>query len=199
MNYLAHAYLSFNKPDILVGNMISDHVKGKAIYNYNKDILAGIRLHRQIDHFTDQHACTREIRRFFASDYGLYSSVLSDIVYDHFLANDISVFNSLPALDVFVYDCYKCLEDKKPVLPVSFANMFVFMKKENWLLNYYYDWGIQKSIAGMVYRAKFISDSVTAFEIFRHHKEEMRVYYHEFFPELEKFAESAMQQLLIAD
>jgi acyl carrier protein phosphodiesterase len=29
MNYLAHAYLSFNDPEILVGNMISDFVKGK--------------------------------------------------------------------------------------------------------------------------------------------------------------------------
>jgi hypothetical protein len=29
MNYLAHAYLSFNEPDILVGNLISDFVKGK--------------------------------------------------------------------------------------------------------------------------------------------------------------------------
>lgn len=29
MNYLAHAYLSFDEPEILVGNMISDFVKGK--------------------------------------------------------------------------------------------------------------------------------------------------------------------------
>jgi hypothetical protein len=30
MNYLGHAYLSFNHQDILVGNMISDFIKGKA-------------------------------------------------------------------------------------------------------------------------------------------------------------------------
>ncbi|MBK7121978.1 MAG: hypothetical protein IPH68_03715 [Chitinophagaceae bacterium] len=29
MNYLAHAYLSFNDPEILLGNMISDYIKGK--------------------------------------------------------------------------------------------------------------------------------------------------------------------------
>ncbi len=34
MNYLAHAYLSFNDPEILVGNMISDFVKGKKKFDY---------------------------------------------------------------------------------------------------------------------------------------------------------------------
>ena len=35
MNYLAHAYLSFGNEDILVGNMISDFVKGKKKYDYS--------------------------------------------------------------------------------------------------------------------------------------------------------------------
>ncbi len=34
MNYLAHAYLSFNDPDVLAGNMISDFVKGKKKFDY---------------------------------------------------------------------------------------------------------------------------------------------------------------------
>jgi acyl carrier protein phosphodiesterase len=34
MNYLAHAYLSFNDPEILVGNMISDFVKGKKKFDF---------------------------------------------------------------------------------------------------------------------------------------------------------------------
>jgi acyl carrier protein phosphodiesterase len=36
MNYLAHACLSFGRPDILVGNMISDHIKGKKQFDYPK-------------------------------------------------------------------------------------------------------------------------------------------------------------------
>jgi acyl carrier protein phosphodiesterase len=38
MNYLAHAYLSFNEPGILTGNMISDFVKGKRKYDYSEII-----------------------------------------------------------------------------------------------------------------------------------------------------------------
>ena len=60
MNYLAHAYLSFNDPEILVGNMISDFVKGKKKFDYPLRIQAGIMLHRIIDEFTDGHPATRE-------------------------------------------------------------------------------------------------------------------------------------------
>ncbi len=51
MNYLAHAYLSFHDPEVLVGNMISDFVKGKKQYDYPDGIQKGIRLHRIIDLF----------------------------------------------------------------------------------------------------------------------------------------------------
>ena len=59
MNYLAHAYFSFNHTDILTGNMISDFVKGKKKYDYPPGIQKGIALHREIDEFTDAHEATR--------------------------------------------------------------------------------------------------------------------------------------------
>ena len=62
MNYLAHAYLSFRHPGLLTGNMISDFIKGKKQYDYPDHIQLGIRLHRAIDAFTDNHPATREMR-----------------------------------------------------------------------------------------------------------------------------------------
>jgi acyl carrier protein phosphodiesterase len=88
MNYLAHAYLSFEITDIAVGNMISDFVKGKQKLDYPIAIQQGIMLHRFIDSFTDSHAVTRQAKSFFKEAYGLYAGPLVDVVYDHFLAND---------------------------------------------------------------------------------------------------------------
>ena len=48
MNLLAHAYLSFNNPPVLVGNMISDYVKGKKKFLYDPAIQKGIELHRVV-------------------------------------------------------------------------------------------------------------------------------------------------------
>ena len=72
MNYLAHAYLSFNKPEILIGNLISDFVKGKKKFDYSTGIQKGIALHRAIDQFTDDHAITQSAKLFFKPAYRLY-------------------------------------------------------------------------------------------------------------------------------
>src|ERR1700709_705966 len=94
MNYLAHAYLSFNDPEILIGNLISDFVKGKAKYDYPERILAGINLHRAIDNFTDTHDSTRIAKEVFRPYYRLYSGAFIDVVYDHFLATDATEFSA---------------------------------------------------------------------------------------------------------
>ena len=65
MNFLAHAYLSFNHPDILVGNMISDFVKGSARFSYPEGVQKGIRIHRDIDRFTDFHPAVKEAKKHF--------------------------------------------------------------------------------------------------------------------------------------
>jgi acyl carrier protein phosphodiesterase len=80
MNYLAHAYLSFEDTDVLAGNMMSDYVKGKTQYNYPPAVQRGIRLHRAIDAFTDQHEATRNIAALFKPHYRLYAGAFTDIV-----------------------------------------------------------------------------------------------------------------------
>src|SRR6476661_6748477 len=92
-NYLAHAYLSFNDPAVLVGNMVSDFVKGKARFAFSGRIQHGSMLHRHIDSFTDSHDATRNAMKFFKPDYRLYSGAIVDVLYDHFLANDPTIFD----------------------------------------------------------------------------------------------------------
>ena len=55
MNFLAHAHLSGNNKQILIGNFIADSVKGKDFSNFPEGIKQGIILHRQIDTYTDSH------------------------------------------------------------------------------------------------------------------------------------------------
>jgi len=88
LNYLAHAYLSFDQPEIIVGNLISDFVKGKKKFDYPPGIQKGIALHRAIDTFTDSHPATKEAKEVFRPHYRLYAGAFIDVAYDHFLAND---------------------------------------------------------------------------------------------------------------
>lgn len=112
MNYLAHAYLSFNHPDILVGNMISDFVKGKKKFDFPQDIQKGIMLHRMVDTFTDTHEATKEAKEVFRPHYRLYSGAFVDVIYDHFLAADPSEFSE-PALLGFQNKYMQCSMNRR--------------------------------------------------------------------------------------
>lgn len=186
MNYLAHAYLSFGDAEIITGNLISDFVKGKKKYEYPPRILAGIDLHRAIDEFTDGHPVNKEAGKIFKPFYGLYSSAFIDVVYDHFLAKQI--VSETDNFEAYTRNLYAQVEKFSELLPNSFNNIFPYMKQHNWLYNYQFTWGIEKSLAGLVHRAKYLTDSDTAFALFTDRYNELEIAYQAFFPSLKNFA-----------
>lgn len=195
MNYLAHAYLSFNEPSILVGNMISDFVKGKRKFRYPETIQKGIQLHRDIDAFTDTHAATATAKNFFRPSYRLYSGPIMDIVYDHFLANDESVFGT-DVLLPYTNNIYQVLEDHTVHLPDRFLIVLTYMKTDNWLYHYRTREGVEKTLRGLIHRASFISDSRMAIELFNKHYDELKQCYSEFFPDVKQMAKQKLAALL---
>ena len=183
MNYLAHAYLSFRQPELLVGNMISDHVKGKKKFDYSAGIQKGIELHRLIDSFTDEHEATKEAKEIFRPHYRLYAGAFVDVVYDHYLAIDPSIFTK-DSLEEFSADTYTMLEPYSAVFPERFARMFPYMKTQNWLFNYSNKWGIENSLHGVVRRATYLTESATAFSLFEENFNTLQHCYQAFFPEM---------------
>lgn len=196
MNYLAHAYLSFNMPEILAGNMTSDFIKGKKQFEFSPGIQKGIRLHRAIDNFTDTHPATQEIKKIFRLDYRLYAGAFTDVVYDYFLANDTNEFASPASLKNFSTSVYSMLEEDLTGLPDSFQKMFMYMSSQDWLYHYREPGLIEKSFSGLERRAKFLSETGIAFTLFTQNIPSMQDCYDEFFPQLKKFAFHTLQGLL---
>ena len=193
MNYLAHAYLSFNKSGILVGNMISDFVKGKKKYDYPEQIQQGIAVHREIDQFTDAHSATKEAREIFRPAYRLYAGALIDVIYDHFLALDENEFTD-KSLKAFSINTYALLDQFTDHFPEKFSMMYPYMKSHNWLYNYRYRQGIEKSLAGIVRRAKFLEESDTAYALFNENYDKLKNLYQQFFPELKSMTLNFLKQ-----
>ena len=88
MNFLAHAHLSGEDEPLLFGNFVADSIKGRQLQSYNRRIVQGVKLHRIIDAFTDQHPLVRNSVTLVKSDLGRYAGVAVDIFYDHFLAKN---------------------------------------------------------------------------------------------------------------
>jgi acyl carrier protein phosphodiesterase len=187
MNYLAHAYLSFENHDVMIGNMISDFVKGKTRYDFKKSVQKGISLHREIDAYTDKHPVTNSAKQMFRKDYGRYAGAFIDVVYDHFLANDSNYFKDEQFLKEFSKNTYSVLEESIADLPLKFQQVFPYMKTHDWLYNYRFRWGMERSMEGLVRRAKYLTDSAPAFITFNENYDELQQYYDEFFPALRSF------------
>lgn len=196
MNLLAHAFLSFNDPGILTGNMISDFVKGKAKFDYPVAIQKGIYLHRLIDNFTDNHIATARAKKFFRPQYRLYSGAFVDIVYDHFLALDDKQFKEYKGLENFTHITYHLLSTETSWFPLPFQRMFPYMKTQNWLYNYRLKDGIKNSFGGLVRRASYLKESEIAFKIFNEHYSDLESCYTLFFPELKIYAFEKLSNLL---
>jgi acyl carrier protein phosphodiesterase len=188
MNHLAHAYLSFNIPEILAGNMISDFVKGKKQYDYPTTVQVGIRLHRAIDTFTDSHPFTKQAKTYFQPAVGPYSGAFVDVVYDHFLAKDHKEFIDDASLQAFATNTYVSLNKLAPILPERFVTMLPSMQQHNWLYNYQFMWGIENSFKSVARRAKYLDDSDACFQLFKTHYVSFEWCYANFFADVKEMA-----------
>jgi len=179
MNFLAHIYLSGNNNLVTIGNFMADGIRGETYKKYPIAIQKGILLHREIDTFTDAHPIVRKSTKRLHKNYGHYSGVIVDILYDHFLAKNWNDYSDV-ALGDYVESFYGELEDHFEILPLRIQRLMPFMIADNWLLNYSKIEGIQRVLDGMNRRTKHKSKMNEA-------TKELKKFYHEFEEEFTSF------------
>lgn len=194
MNYLAHAYLSFGQDEVLVGNFIGDFVKGKMMGTFPQEVQNGIRLHRAIDQFTDTHPLVRAGQSYLRPKFGHYSTVITDIFFDYFLAKNWENYSSLPLLD-FTLATFSTLKHYRQLFPDRFATMFEWMQKENWLWKYREIEGIRQTLTGMSRRTRFESKMELGHLVLLEKEEEFQVIFFAFFRDLETFAREKLLEI----
>jgi acyl carrier protein phosphodiesterase len=191
MNFLAHLFLSgppgaARYADLLLGNFIADSVPGRQLENYSPDVQAGIRLHRAIDTFTDQHPVVRRsTQRLRQAGYGKYAGVISDMFLDHFLARNFAGF-SAESLPAFARRVYGLLQARQAEMPPRVQHMLGYMVPHNWLLGYAETEGIGRALSGLSRRASPGSGMETAATELRANYGAYEADFQEFFPQLQQ-------------
>ena len=184
MNFLAHAYLSFNQPEILAGNMMGDFVKGNRKNLFPENIKKGIELHWFIDSFTDTHPIAIEARQVFKPIAHLYAGLFVDIAFDYFLANDAKE-KTEDEWKIFAQNTYRTIEEYRVYFPEKFAMMFPYMKQHDWLYNYRFQKIIRNGFSNVAKRAQYLSiDAAPVFAAFEENIPFLQSCYDRFFPEL---------------
>ena len=190
MNFLAHLFLAGPPAvpaysDWLLGQFIADSVPGKQLEDYPPAVQAGIRLHRAIDTFTDQHPVVRRAtQRLRQAGHGKYAGVVSDMFLDHFLARNFLEF-SPESLPDFTHRVYALLTARQAEMPPRVQQFLPYLTRQNWLLSYAEPEGIARALSGLSRRALPGSGMETAVVELQANYAAYEADFREFFPLLQ--------------
>ncbi len=195
MNFLAHIYLSGNDNLLKIGNFMADSIRGNHYLDYPDSLRKGILLHRHIDTFTDSHPIYRKSKHRLHSKYGHYSGVIMDIVYDHFLSKNWTVYSN-EKLEDYAADFYHLLQDNYAILTEKTKGMIPYMIENNWLVSYSTLAGLEMILFQMDYRTQHRANMqeviVEVQEYYAEFEEEFTL----FFEELRKSCEEKLRELV---
>ncbi|NND08404.1 MAG: DUF479 domain-containing protein [Saprospiraceae bacterium] len=157
MNFLAHSYLSFDIPDLVVGNYLGDFVKNKHLKTLPQGIQQGVKLHRFIDSYTDVHPLVKTGTRMLHASMAKYAPVAIDIYFDFLLAKHWALFHEseLPTFCEKIYDTLMAYDGPMPDYMIGRRRRMVAGR---WLENYRTYAGLQKVFTFLSKRAKFPSN-----------------------------------------
>jgi len=135
MNHLAHLALAGDKPEMVIGGFLGDFVKGQLQNRFEPEIEEGIRLHRAIDAYTDQHTEVASAASQFKPPFRRYSGIILDVLFDYLLAQNWSDYYDCE-LQQFSRHVLRLLVESNDHLPPKVHLIATKMHSANSLSNY---------------------------------------------------------------
>ena len=186
MNYLAHLYLSEGSPELLIGSILGDFVKGTIGVKYPQGVKIGIELHRRIDSYTDSHDTTLASRNLFSPTRRRYAGIIVDLCYDHFLCRHWQKFADVELAD-FISRAYDILLDHKALFPARLQAIVPVMICEDWLGSYRDLRGVEQALSRLSKRITRGDRLLGAIEEIKRHYLKLEANFLLFFPDLKYF------------
>lgn len=136
MNYIAHSVFSLDDDKELIGNIFGDFFKGKIENIEIEDsVKKGIILHRRLDELSDSSIYHKNITKLLKPAYARYSSVIVDIIFDHFLAKNFEEFIDVK-FDEYILELEKRIDKNKKDVPIEANFLFDHIVNDNFLYRY---------------------------------------------------------------
>jgi acyl carrier protein phosphodiesterase len=122
-----------------------------------------------------------------------YAGIATDIFFDHFLAKNWEHYSEVP-LKIYVDDTYALVQANIKILPEKTAYILNYMQSQNWLYNYQFINGIEKTMNGMARRTQqpLLENS---HEYLLKHYEAFEKNFHAFFPMLQEHTSNFISNL----
>ncbi len=198
MNHLAHFYLAGSDTNLLVGNFLGDYIKGRLVGKRSAAIETGIRLHRAIDAFTDHHPITRRSQSRFEPRFRRVSGIMTDIIYDHFLACGWSNYH-IEHLQTFSDTTFEKLLAHREHFPDNAIQSCERMYENNVLSRYVEPNFIDRSLKYLSTRLSRDNPLMEGYNQFLQNQEDLNLDFQEFFPVLQQFVDAWVSDNQLAE
>jgi acyl carrier protein phosphodiesterase len=186
VNHLAHFKLSDGDESLLVGNFLADFTKGRLSGRYAESIETGIRLHRAVDAYTDSHPLVLASHRRFEPRYRRFGGIITDIVFDHFLARQWPQYDSRP-LGCFCEEVLSSVLQHEDLLPAAGRSRAHHLHDNQAMSKYVEPEFIQRSFVYLSSRLRFDNPLDQAWDQFEHNEAALTEDFRNFFPQLQSF------------
>lgn len=183
MNFLAHTLFADNDDLIVVGQYCGDFVRGGSLEQFPDGIREGIRRHRRIDSFTDQHPVNLRARNYFEKPLRRFAGIITDVVYDHYLARNWCLYSdqSLESHAAFVY---AALEKHKSLMPPDLQRFSEVVIERDMLVAYREFDAVELALGRIANRSSRFQVLVTAADVTRSLDKPLSACFADFVPDL---------------
>lgn len=156
MNFLAHCLipeqaLSDTHPDLIAGGFIGDFLKGPVPDDLPPALADGVRLHRRIDAYSNQHPGIRASCQRFDPALRRFAPIFVDVVADHLLARHWPRFHPQP-LEAFTAEVYRAIQPHVGRLPEQGQRFFDYMSEHDVLAAYRNNAAMERALLSITRR-----------------------------------------------
>jgi len=188
MNHLAHALLAGDHEALRLGGLLGDFVHGRPdTAVFPAAVIAGIRLHRAIDVYTDAHPVVLAAKAQLPSPYRRYAGILLDMWFDHCLARDFSRWHASP-LDQYSQALRRLLLRNEALLPPALRQFLAYMQAHDLPAGYAGLAGLDRALVGIGQRLRRANPLDSALPVLLERHDLLQQHFELFYPQLQAFA-----------
>lgn len=163
----------------MYANIYGDFIKGSKLSYYPAIVQKGVKLHRAIDFYIDNHKKVLSLKNKLSTDLPKISGIAIDLYFDHLLAIQWSEFKPEP-LENFTKAFHNHEFDTNNFENKHFLFLIEKMKSDNWLANYQFSHGLDFACKGLSQRISFSNQLYNAPEIFTTFRSEIKATFDDF-------------------
>lgn len=195
-NFLAHAHLAGERPEVMLGALVADHLGRTPLALLDSHLADGVRAHRALDQFTDGHPAFRSAKALIAPPRRRFAGIIIDLVFDHLLARDWRRYAD-EALRCFIDEVYAVTRAHEHLLPVDAILLVQRMRDEDWLGCYESVSGIDGTLQRVAARVRRGGVMAGAIADLQEHAHGMQSCFKEFYADAMRFASNAPHSAVV--